>query len=441
MFNWRALLREAVRLEASGAPDGWIELLANSLRQKQVRIPGPAYASHALRYPREQADFGPVRARAQSLADDLGPGRAQACLRHLLLVPRRVIVLHIAERKDDAMPRRLSLVSAMAMGTEVMVAIATLELLQAPGKFGRVVITDFHIELISGKATAELSNVAERLYMEAEPAARSWTQGEEPQPEPILWLGGSRHEVQDLDSAWRLRIEAVARARGFQAEIIEQPYAHVPDIIVRAGALRPSAVVVWTPFSRGAHADLRLAKYTAISVDEEEFEGALIATRSQLDALVDSDDQLVQAEEEEPLPFRPSTWREFHDKLPQLESEAFVLTDNARNQCLSNPYPDPARMWDHLERLSRAANEWAVKNCVVNRGLRVWIRESFAIEVALFDNGLGSLGGFEYEGKLRSRQPHVKVDDYKSPAECGRIHFAYDSTERRFIVDHIGLHL
>ena len=39
-----------------------------------------------------------------------------------------------------------------------------------------------------------------------------------------------------------------------------------------------------------------------------------------------------------------------------------------------------------------------------------------------------------------SREPHVKVDDYKKPVECGRIYFAQDNEGRRFIVNHIGPH-
>ncbi|MFJ6464951.1 hypothetical protein ACIQM0_28650 [Streptomyces sp. NPDC091387] len=37
--------------------------------------------------------------------------------------------------------------------------------------------------------------------------------------------------------------------------------------------------------------------------------------------------------------------------------------------------------------------------------------------------------------------PQSKVRDAVSPNEVGRIYFALDSEEKRFIVNHVGLHL
>ncbi len=137
----------------------------------------------------------------------------------------------------------------------------------------------------------------------------------------------------------------------------------------------------------------------------------------------------------------PQSWPDFVECLPLLESEAFVITPAAREMCSPSAYPDPARMWWHLERLAEAAETWASQNCSVGQDLSTWIHENYGIEVALHDADLGGAGQFSYGGTEYSREPHVKVDDYKSPDECGRIYFAYVAEERRFIVDHIGLHL
>ncbi|MCZ4605444.1 hypothetical protein O3S80_17145 [Streptomyces sp. Lzd4kr] len=46
-----------------------------------------------------------------------------------------------------------------------------------------------------------------------------------------------------------------------------------------------------------------------------------------------------------------------------------------------------------------------------------------------------------FNGKRWDGLPHIKVRDAVSPNEVGRIYFALDSEEKRFIVNHVGLHL
>jgi hypothetical protein len=53
-------------------------------------------------------------------------------------------------------------------------------------------------------------------------------------------------------------------------------------------------------------------------------------------------------------------------------------------------------------------------------------------------NGLDT---FEFDGRTYSRLPHLKLGDYRSPNEVGRVYFAMDSDSERFIVDHVGLKL
>ena len=46
-----------------------------------------------------------------------------------------------------------------------------------------------------------------------------------------------------------------------------------------------------------------------------------------------------------------------------------------------------------------------------------------------------------FNGKRWDGLPHIKVRDAVSPNEVGRIYFALDSEEKRFIVNPVGLHL
>jgi hypothetical protein len=66
---------------------------------------------------------------------------------------------------------------------------------------------------------------------------------------------------------------------------------------------------------------------------------------------------------------------------------------------------------------------------------------SRGLTIALFDNGLNT-PQLTIDGTVTTlrAEPHVKVDDYVSPDRCGRIYFAIDSANARFVIDHIGLH-
>jgi hypothetical protein len=138
----------------------------------------------------------------------------------------------------------------------------------------------------------------------------------------------------------------------------------------------------------------------------------------------------------------PKTWAEVAQRLPELLSDAFVLTHRASEQCASNSYPDPTRMWRVLERLSEAAEDYCSRGARVGNRLSEWLSERYELDVRPFDRRLGSRT-FDYGGVTYrySQMPHVAVDDYKDPSRCGRIYFADDEAHARFIVDHVGLHL
>lgn len=145
-------------------------------------------------------------------------------------------------------------------------------------------------------------------------------------------------------------------------------------------------------------------------------------------------------EPSEPGETTVESWEEFAELASMLETESFVLTERAREQCRENYYPYPNRMWNHLEALAQAAEAYREADASVGGRLKEWIAENFHIEIAMFDSDVPEKE-FEFEGQTYSREPHVKVDDFKTPDKCGRIYFAADSERRRFIVDHVGLHL
>lgn len=93
--------------------------------------------------------------------------------------------------------------------------------------------------------------------------------------------------------------------------------------------------------------------------------------------------------------------------------------------------------------LARAAVDWREKDAVIGGRIKDWFQHEHSLVVSVIDEELEKRGEdeFLYEGKKYSRVPHLKVDDHTTPNQVGRVYFALDSEERRFIVDHVGLKL
>lgn len=135
----------------------------------------------------------------------------------------------------------------------------------------------------------------------------------------------------------------------------------------------------------------------------------------------------------------PQTWAEVASRVGEITNGSLALTDRALEQLPGNPYPDPRRMWDHLARLAAAATVWREAGGAVGTSLKDFVYDVGGIEIALHDGALAQRR-FEYDGVELCPEPHVKVDDYKNPAECGRIYFGIDKENLRWVVDHVGLH-
>jgi hypothetical protein len=140
--------------------------------------------------------------------------------------------------------------------------------------------------------------------------------------------------------------------------------------------------------------------------------------------------------------YAPDSWEDVAELADLLPTEGFQLTERALRQLHDNAYPDPGRMWWFVTQLRAAGTRYHELDGSIGRELKDWCLENFGIELSLHDGRLEAAkqDRFTHDGVTLSREPHVKVDDYKDPSRCGRIYFAVDSERRRFVVDHIGLH-
>ena len=105
-------------------------------------------------------------------------------------------------------------------------------------------------------------------------------------------------------------------------------------------------------------------------------------------------------------------------------------------------------MTDKLVKLAQAAKELYETRGRTIPHLDTWFKENYGLNVALTDqtiskfkrNELAWLRKFNFEDSLSlDGTPHVKVRDAVSPNECGRIHFALDSSKNRIVVHHVGV--
>lgn len=129
-----------------------------------------------------------------------------------------------------------------------------------------------------------------------------------------------------------------------------------------------------------------------------------------------------------------------------LEKEsqgAIVFTRDAYQAWKRDAYPRVDVMNDALVTLTKAAIEYRRLGCQLGMVPDEWFKVEWELNLASTDKYMSTngLGAFEFEGSTYSRLPHLKLGDYTSPNEVGRVYFAMDSGNERFIVDHVGLKL
>lgn len=139
-----------------------------------------------------------------------------------------------------------------------------------------------------------------------------------------------------------------------------------------------------------------------------------------------------------------------HDDLTELAKfltdaadGSIVFTANAYRTWHQTNYPHIEAMREALLTLAQAAVYWRRAECHVGMGLKDWFKTRWEVAMAPTDEGLTAkkLDRFDYDGKTYSRETHLKLDDHVPPSEVGRVYFGMDSSQRRIIVDHVGLKL
>jgi hypothetical protein len=417
MIGAQALLDLARPLAVAPAPNAAVTTrVVTGLRSRRVPVEG---AGSRLRYPGKPAELQGLELAldAARQSDPVEFAVLAAILRDPLRGYRTVT--------RDASAQSYTLLGAWSLPDgSIAIGLAEVTVRSTDDPTQRIAVT---LEVLKAPVLGEVIRRLERLFSEIVPSDRLGDRHRDP-ADALLWVGDSGRAGAH-GGGWKDKIAAPAEARGFNVAFCEQPTAfqHTHKEIARFDG---SAIAVWAswagPFTTRQSLPPKW-RVQAIYLEEQELDGSIDELRLMLD-------------EGPPAPAPPATWDDFDRRISELKSDAFVLTDRCCRSLKDNPYPDPARMWDFTERLSRAARGWRELEAEVGGRLAEWIMENHEIEVAMHDSTLGVWAEFSYEGQNYSREPHVKVDDYKDPSQCGRIYFAVDTEARRFIVDHIGLH-
>jgi hypothetical protein len=139
----------------------------------------------------------------------------------------------------------------------------------------------------------------------------------------------------------------------------------------------------------------------------------------------------------------PQDMGEFADFLEKVSDGAIVFTPRALRSWRKDKYPHVDTMRDALMQLAKAAVEYRRMGSQFAMHSDEWFKTVWGLTMAATDGYMTThrMHKFDFEGENHSRLPHLKLDDFVSPNEVGRVYFAMDSRNQRFIVDHVGLKL
>jgi hypothetical protein len=393
---------------SSGAAD---RVVTGLLQRRVPKRGGPT----RVRYPKWSEALRPVAEELRRRTEN----RAEfTMLAELLRDPYRAYRLSGEQRGAFVLLR-----SFLVEGSEPAVAVATLKLAD-DGREGEASLST---TLLRNVTEEELVSMLEELFWKVDPGERVGDAFRE-ERKSILWIGESGRIKQPN---WKHQLAAAGEARGLSIVLAPNP-ASFNSTHKKIEAFKGERIVVWTPtaaaFANRTSLPSPLRK-DAVFLADSDFPRSLEEMCTQLDA--PGEDAATES----------LSWEEVHDEVSDLQSEAFLMTRQCLGSLKRNPYPDPPRMLRFLTALAEAAEEWRDLKGDIGERFDRWAQTEFGIEIALHDFGLGDRAAFEYDGQQYSREPHVKVDDYKSPDKCGRIYFALDKERLRVIVDHVGLHL
>jgi hypothetical protein len=129
--------------------------------------------------------------------------------------------------------------------------------------------------------------------------------------------------------------------------------------------------------------------------------------------------------------------------LSDASGGAIIFTETALSSWADSKYPYTEKMQASLVTLAKAACAYRETGGSVGGRLADWLHAEYGLRMSNLDAPLRQLGldRFHFEGVEHSREPHLKLDDSTTPDRVGRVYFATDSQNLRFIVDHVGLKL
>lgn len=273
---------------------------------------------------------------------------------------------------------------------------------------------------------------ADSVKPQAEPNGAAWR--------TLTVLLGSPRMIEPQSAQWKRCLTLTAGLRRVNLEIRTNPDSNQRNAIRSLRSKPPSGLLVWADGVASPESYIAPVKSARPGVYAAVFGGPEPAPISEI-----MKELLLHLREFAPLAREvcqadalPKTWEAAAKQIRGLCGPHFTLTRRADGMLEGNPYPNPARMAHHLTQLCQIAERYYLsKGKLGDRLVEVAHRE-FGIEIALTDHGLAApvLADF---GGIRA-EPHVKVDDHKHPNQCGRIYFALDRADFRFVVDHIGLH-
>lgn len=258
----------------------------------------------------------------------------------------------------------------------------------------------------------------------------------------ITLLLGEPAMIDPLPRGWERTFRICAGLHRVQLNIRTNPDNRRVAIVKDLRNAPPNGLLVWhggvaspeayiTPFQRAASTEA----YTAIlggpePASIEENIGELMLHLREFAPL--ASDLTHRPDDER------NNWGAAAAFIRSLVGEHLALTPRADKMLDGNKYPDPSRMAEQMGALAALAAKYHEQRGTLGTRLAEVAQLEHGIEIALTDQGLQAsqlvaFGGIQAE-------PHVKVDDFKRPNECGRIYFALDTVNHRFVVDHIGLH-
>lgn len=443
MHSFREVVGAARDLRGGGDDDPWLPRVAGKAR---LAVPG----EKALLLPVEPAGFSSPGGTAERGLHLLGD-RENAARRALIFEPGLVVPL---KRPEPAELGRLGQDPNLARPSHNPRAVAAsvaVDLDLDRGRVwgvGRLVVVEGALrpgssllvqqEVVWTPDQEEAELLLAGLHQDAADSVRT---GPEPNTPPwrtvAVLLGDPAAAV--LEPGWQRGLELAAGVRAVRLSVRTSPDSSKAAVIRDLRSNPPDALLVWE--GGVASPPTYIEPYLAARADgyAHAFGG-----RDPLPLSEHLAELLMHLRDVAPLEFKsPSkatvaNWTQAASAAEKLQGDHFVLTDRAKAMLKGNPYPRPARMLEHLNALADLARRYRAAGGELGGALTLISQHEHGIEIALTDKGLSPpvLTAFD---DLQA-EPHVKVDDVKSPDECGRIYFAIDRVNYRFIVDHVGLH-